>query len=67
VFGIKPRGDVVGLYVDSNSNLHGFLLRKGTLAIIDVPGATLTAASGINPQGDIVESYDSSSGVMAFC
>jgi hypothetical protein len=30
-----------------------------TFAAIDVPGATRTAALGINPQGQIVGSYDS--------
>ena len=33
-----------------------------TLTTLDVPGATLTAAHGINASGQIVGSYDDSSG-----
>jgi hypothetical protein len=37
---------------------HGFLLDKhGSFTSIDFPGATSTAASGINPRGDIVGTY----------
>ncbi len=37
---------------------HGFLLdTAGSFISIDVPGASSTAASGINPQGDIVGTY----------
>ena len=32
-------------------------LKKGTFTTIDVPGASLTQAFGINPRGDIVGSY----------
>ncbi len=38
--GINARGDIVGNYVDSNGMFHGFVLRDGAFATIDVPGAS---------------------------
>jgi|SRR5882724_11012910 len=57
-YGINPRGDIVGSYID-NSDLHGFLLSKGRFTAIDVPVAFGFGAKAfaINPQGDIVGSY----------
>lgn len=56
-FGINPRGDIVGTYIDQNFAQHGFLLRKGVFTVIDFPGAQGTIARGINPRGEIVGSY----------
>ncbi|MEO8435367.1 MAG: hypothetical protein ABI596_10775 [Pyrinomonadaceae bacterium] len=56
-FGINPRGDIVGSFVDQNSVTHGFLLSKGELTVIDFPGAAGTIARGISPSGKIVGSY----------
>ena len=55
---------VVGQYADSAGNTHGFSRNPSTGAIttIDVPGATLTTASGINDAGVIVGNYQDSSG-----
>ena len=62
--GINPRGDIVGVYVDTVGGQHGFLLRDGLFTTIDAPGSlagikgTLpSAANGINPQGEIVGQY----------
>src|SRR5690349_14258750 len=52
--GINADGAVVGFYVDSGGNQHGFLLSGGTFTTIDYPGALSTVARGINAQGDIV-------------
>jgi probable HAF family extracellular repeat protein len=60
-FGINPRGDIVGLYLDTSGNEHGFLLSNGTFTTIDVPGAISTNALGINPRGDIVGGYGDTS------
>ncbi len=60
--GINPQGEIVGLYVDSSGNLHGFLLSDGAFTTIDVPGATLTVADGINSGGDIIGDFFYSSG-----
>lgn len=58
-FGINASGQVVGYY-DANSgsdNPQGFLYSGGTFTTINVPGAFLTEASGINDSGTIVGSY----------
>ena len=36
---INPQGEIVGFYLDSSFNLHGFLLSNGVFTTIDVPGA----------------------------
>jgi hypothetical protein len=51
------RGEIVGAYTDGRGGLHGFLLSKGAANIIDFPGASSSAAQGINSQGDIVGYY----------
>ena len=46
---------MVGLYLDSNSQQHGFLLQNGTtFTTIDPPGSNTTAADRINDSGTIV-------------
>jgi hypothetical protein len=57
---INPQGDIVGEYIDTSFNQHGFLLSNGTFTTIDAPGSTFTAATGINPQGDILGIYQDS-------
>lgn len=51
--GINPQGDIVGLTIATG----GFLLSRGTVTSIDVPGSSATAPYGIDPQGDIVGTY----------
>ena len=46
--GINDHGDVVGDYVDSAGNRHGFVRSKGDYTTLDVPDAVLTVAEGIN-------------------
>jgi hypothetical protein len=54
-FGINDRGQVVGDYVDAAlGNRHGFLLSYGVYTTLDVPGALLTLAEGIDDEGVIV-------------
>jgi len=70
--GISPGGDIVGVYCDSatcmfgSTDLHGFLLSRGVIrgefTTIDVPGATWTAAFGINGCGDIAGTYIDTNG-----
>jgi uncharacterized membrane protein len=62
--GISPGGDIVGTYVDTSGNQHGFLLRNGNFSSIDFPGATVTFARGISADGDIVGSYSASVGTQ---
>ena len=55
--GISPGGDIVGTYVDTSGNQHGFSLSNGKFTSLDYPGAASTFARGISPDGDIVGSY----------
>jgi hypothetical protein len=48
---INDRGQIVGLYVDSNGAEHGFLLSNGQYSSIDVPGAVATEALAVNNWG----------------
>ena len=50
----------MGAYTDSSGNGHGFLLSKGRITNIDIPGSLAggTFPAGINPQGDIVGEYN---------
>jgi probable HAF family extracellular repeat protein len=52
--GINADGAVVGRYIDSAGNSHGYLLKDGNFTAIDYPGAVFTNAWGINSQGEIV-------------
>jgi hypothetical protein len=56
-FGINPRGDIVGSFVDQNSVTRGFLLSKGKFTVIDFPEAAGTILRGISPGGNIVGNY----------
>jgi hypothetical protein len=62
VYGINPRGDIVGEYRDVANNWHGFLLRDGVFTSIDVPGATRTDAYGISPKRMIAGTYNDAGG-----
>ena len=61
--GINNRGQIVGLYIDADGNQHGFVLRNGAYATIDVPGGTNTGVFSVNAKGEIVGSYNDASGV----
>jgi uncharacterized membrane protein len=61
--GINPKGDIIGWFFDNSSfNAHGFLVSNGTYTTIDVPAALApapaqTQTTAINPQGDILGTY----------
>ena len=55
--GINDQGEIVGDYVDSAGNRHGFVRSKGHYTTLDVPDAVLTVAEGINDCGEIVGLY----------
>ncbi len=61
-FKINDQGDVVGYFFDDADVNHGFLLsHKGVLTQLNVPGASDTAAWGINEFGTVVgfsDDYD---------
>ena len=64
-FGINPKGNIVGSYLNA-AGLHAFLLSKGAFTTIDVPGASFTQALGINPEGNVVGVYSNATGTHGF-
>ncbi|MBV8511219.1 MAG: hypothetical protein JO289_13765 [Xanthobacteraceae bacterium] len=64
--GINDRGQIVGTYVDSTGESHGYLDTNGRFTTIDPPGATSAEASGINDRGQIVGFYSDSTGQHGF-
>ena len=71
--GVNERGDIVGTYCDfalpcliTPTGTHGFVISGGEFTVIDVPGASATAAVGINARGDIVGSYSDANGTHGF-
>jgi len=65
---INNRGQIAGEYIDhpENTQQHGFLEDNGVITSIDVPGANVTSATGINDNGDIVGFYQDSGGLHGF-
>jgi hypothetical protein len=59
-YGMNERGEIAGIYGDSNT-YHGFLRRaNGEFITIDAPGAAGTFAANINSEGAVGgDSYDS--------
>src|SRR5262249_3222408 len=55
---INDRGEIVGHFLGDDGFAHGFLLSKGVLTTLDFPGASQTAAYGINESGSVVGSWD---------
>lgn len=71
--GINERGEIVGVYCDAAVpcvimaiGTHGFLINDDGFTPIDIPGATATAAIGINARGDIAGSYFDAHGAHGF-
>lgn len=66
--GINTRGDIAGVYCaaspcDLASPVnHGFVLIKGVLTTIDVPGATITDVLGINAHGSLAGAFVDAAG-----
>jgi probable HAF family extracellular repeat protein len=63
--GINAAGQIVGRY-HNGTGTHGFLYNGGIYSTLDVPSATLTAASGINSSGVVVGTYRNASGAHGF-
>jgi hypothetical protein len=59
---ITPNGKIVGDYVGSDGNQHGFLLEDGSFQTIDFPGSTRTTVRWINANGRMVGEYTDSAG-----
>jgi hypothetical protein len=60
--GLNDAGNVVGIYLDTQQQVHGFLLQGTNYTSVDFPGAVATEALGTNNHGDIVGDYTDSAG-----
>ena len=56
--GINNPRTVVGDYVTSDGNTHGFFLSSGSFTEYDAPGALSTLVLGINEPGDLTGAFD---------
>jgi hypothetical protein len=54
---INNAGLVVGWYLDSSYNFHGFIWQKGTIQYVDHPGVPQTSLAGVNNLGQIIGEY----------
>jgi probable HAF family extracellular repeat protein len=65
--GINDSGEVVGnaQYIHIGPP-QGFLYDNGTITMLDPPGATSSFAAAINDRGEVVGTYDDSSGDHGF-
>ena len=55
---INDRGQVAGIYQDTQGNNHGFIYKAGTYTRFDIPGAPATVViDGINNKGRVVGVY----------
>ncbi|NKE73788.1 hypothetical protein [Candidatus Manganitrophus noduliformans] len=62
---INNRGEVVGYFIYTDGEKHGFLFSGGNFTAIDFPNALWTEAWGINDAGEIVGGYqDLETGVI---
>jgi probable HAF family extracellular repeat protein len=55
---INDAGTIVGYFIDSSGQQHGFSYYNGRRRQINFPGAADTVAYGINSSGDIVGAYN---------
>ena len=55
--GLNDAGEVVGTYIDTAGNYHGFKLVNGHYTSIDPPGSVLTVVTDVNDSGEIVGLY----------
>jgi hypothetical protein len=62
--GINNSRTVVGDYIPSDGNLHGFFLSSGTFTEFDVPGAVQTAVLSINDAADFTGTLVDASGIQ---
>jgi hypothetical protein len=62
---VNPAGEIVGSYRDS-VGVHGFVLTADGFVSLNVPGATMTRALGINTRGIVVGSFEFGGRVSGF-
>src|SRR4051812_42681989 len=62
-WGINDAGVVVGNYLASDGNGHGFLYRNGQFIDVSVTGAVFSELIGISNRGDAVGDFEDAAGV----
>ena len=60
--GVNRSGDIVGIYVGSDDQPHGFLIHHGTAQDIGTLGGSSAVANAINNDGVVVGASDTASG-----
>src|SRR5208283_176561 len=60
---INDYGLIVGAYVDSSGDQHGFIDDHGRFRTFDPPGSSSTFPTSVNNSGAIVGTYSDASGV----
>jgi len=56
-FGINDGGDIVGRYIDTAREIHGFIYAGGAFSTIDVFGAVSCVLTGIANDGAVAGTY----------
>ena len=64
--GINDADQIVGTYIDTSGQTHGYVLSDGTFAAINYPLAIDTVAWGIKDDGQIVGGYLMAGGYHGF-
>lgn len=62
-YGMNNTGSVVGYYLDSSNNLHGFKKDRSGYTTLDFPGALRTIPRDINDSGAVVGYYRGTDGI----
>jgi probable HAF family extracellular repeat protein len=57
-WGISNRGEIVGLFFDTNFNIKAFLLSEGQFTVLNIPNSSASQAHGVNNLGKIVGYFD---------
>jgi uncharacterized membrane protein len=61
--GLNENGQVVGMYIDANNVIHGFLHSGAGFTTVDDPLGISSVAAGINDPGRIVGDYTDANGL----
>jgi hypothetical protein len=65
--GVTPGGGtIVGLTLPSGPTSRAYILRRGTLTLVDFPGSTFTQLWDVNPSGTMVGNYTGNGRVNGF-
>jgi hypothetical protein len=57
VVGVGPSGEILGIYLDENKNLQGYVFAANTYATLSVPGATATYIQSVSTSGTLLGNW----------